>query len=81
MKPGCEADLDTLIQDNIRLTTSVNVLYYSTCPPKQSTLDLFVSNILLLNFKLNNYTICAMCLQETCSDFCEKSELGLNSKY
>ncbi|XP_023736434.1 large ribosomal RNA subunit accumulation protein YCED homolog 2, chloroplastic [Lactuca sativa] len=40
VKPGCEADLDTLIQDNIRLTTSVN---------------------------------------ETCSDFCEKSELGLNN--
>ncbi|KAI3501977.1 hypothetical protein L1887_30007 [Cichorium endivia] len=38
VKPGCEADLDSLIQDNIRLTTSVN---------------------------------------ETCSDFCEKSELGL----
>ncbi|KAL4570008.1 hypothetical protein LXL04_025657 [Taraxacum kok-saghyz] len=38
VKPGCEADLDTLIQDNIRLTTSVN---------------------------------------ETCSDICEKSELGL----
>ncbi|KAJ9549346.1 hypothetical protein OSB04_021889 [Centaurea solstitialis] len=38
VKPGCEADLDSLIQDTIRLTTSVN---------------------------------------ETCSDFCEKSELGL----
>ncbi|GJS06732.1 hypothetical protein Tco_0363528 [Tanacetum coccineum] len=38
VKPGCEADLDSLIQDTIRLNTSVN---------------------------------------ETCSDFCEKSELGL----
>ncbi|KAI7724696.1 hypothetical protein M8C21_004573, partial [Ambrosia artemisiifolia] len=38
VKPGCEADLDSLIQDTVRLTTSVN---------------------------------------ETCSDACEKSELGL----
>ncbi|KAK1438063.1 hypothetical protein QVD17_03875 [Tagetes erecta] len=38
VRPGCEADLDSLIQDTVRLTTSVN---------------------------------------ETCSDACEKSELGV----
>ncbi|KAI3713960.1 hypothetical protein L1987_72549 [Smallanthus sonchifolius] len=38
VKPGCEADLDSLIQDTVRLTTSVN---------------------------------------ETCSNACEKSELGV----
>ncbi|XP_071696278.1 large ribosomal RNA subunit accumulation protein YCED homolog 2, chloroplastic-like [Rutidosis leptorrhynchoides] len=42
VKPGCEADLDSLIQDTIRLTTSVN---------------------------------------ETCSEYCDKSELGLKRKY
>lgn len=71
MKPGFEADLDSLIQDTIRLTTSVKVLVH--------ILFLYREKRSRKKKKMID-TDFILFLQETCSESCEKSEPKLQRK-
>lgn len=80
VKPGNEANLDSLVQDTIRLTTSIKVWTSSLTTiwlwiddlSKQKIMNKCNISMLLLIMSLK--------LQDTCSELCEKSTFTMNCK-
>lgn len=76
MKPGNEAELDSLVQDSIRLATSIKVsMNYA------NDMSNCVKANIMQYFKRVDEPLKYCILQDSCSELCEKSYPTVQCKY